>query len=212
MSVNSGGYLPRRSGSVNIHRYSPPLRRIIVNYQLDINHFYLCAPSIAIFISQSPQIFASSLSVFVEWFPLPATTQQEMAHWSIVSWAHRTALPQSLRAKTKWLLPAEWATFISAVDFRLQSALSMANIALEWNLSWFSSDGEVSCSSEVRANDGNERFWSRSLKTCFVCALTSLERCGRKTWKLKASWGNLVILKRSAFRFEGELICNFSCR
>ena len=30
VSVNSGGYLPRRSGSVNIHRYSPPLRRIIV--------------------------------------------------------------------------------------------------------------------------------------------------------------------------------------
>ena len=32
VSVNSGGYLPRRSGSVNSHRYSPPLRRIIVNY------------------------------------------------------------------------------------------------------------------------------------------------------------------------------------
>ena len=32
VSVNSGEYLPRRSGSVNIHRYSPPLRRIIVNY------------------------------------------------------------------------------------------------------------------------------------------------------------------------------------
>ena len=31
VSVNSGGYLPRRSGSVNSHRYSPPLRRIIVN-------------------------------------------------------------------------------------------------------------------------------------------------------------------------------------
>ena len=30
VSVNSGEYLPRRSGSVNIHRYSPPLRRIIV--------------------------------------------------------------------------------------------------------------------------------------------------------------------------------------
>ena len=25
VSVNSGGYLPRRSGLVNIHRYSPPL-------------------------------------------------------------------------------------------------------------------------------------------------------------------------------------------
>ena len=35
VSVNSGGYLPRRSGSVNIHRYSPPLRRIIVNYPVD---------------------------------------------------------------------------------------------------------------------------------------------------------------------------------
>ena len=33
VSVNSGGYLPRRSGSVNINRYSPPLRRIIVKYQ-----------------------------------------------------------------------------------------------------------------------------------------------------------------------------------
>ena len=32
VSVTSGGYLPRRSGSVNIHRYSPPLLRIIVNY------------------------------------------------------------------------------------------------------------------------------------------------------------------------------------
>ena len=32
VSVTSGGYLPRRSGSVNIHRYSPPLRRIIVKY------------------------------------------------------------------------------------------------------------------------------------------------------------------------------------
>ena len=29
-------YLPRRSGSVNIHRYSPPLRRIIVNYSEDV--------------------------------------------------------------------------------------------------------------------------------------------------------------------------------
>ena len=34
VSVTSGGYLPRRSGSVNIHRYSPPLRRIIVNYMI----------------------------------------------------------------------------------------------------------------------------------------------------------------------------------
>ena len=34
VSVNSGGYLPRRSGSANIHGYSPPLRRIIVNYRL----------------------------------------------------------------------------------------------------------------------------------------------------------------------------------
>ena len=32
VSVTSGGYLPGRSGSVNIHRYSPPLLRIIVNY------------------------------------------------------------------------------------------------------------------------------------------------------------------------------------
>ena len=32
VSVNGGGYLPRRSGSVNIHRHSPPLRRIIVKY------------------------------------------------------------------------------------------------------------------------------------------------------------------------------------
>ena len=35
VSVNSGGYLPHRSGSVNIHRYSPPLRRIIVKYIKD---------------------------------------------------------------------------------------------------------------------------------------------------------------------------------
>ena len=34
MSVNSGKYLPRRNGSVNIHRYSPPLRRIIVKYHI----------------------------------------------------------------------------------------------------------------------------------------------------------------------------------
>ena len=33
VSVNSGGYLPRRSGLVNIHRYSPPLRRVIVQYK-----------------------------------------------------------------------------------------------------------------------------------------------------------------------------------
>ena len=36
VSVTSGGYLPRQSGSVNIHRYSPPLRRIIVNYGLNL--------------------------------------------------------------------------------------------------------------------------------------------------------------------------------
>ena len=28
----SGGYLPRRGGSANIHHYSPPLQWIIVNY------------------------------------------------------------------------------------------------------------------------------------------------------------------------------------
>ena len=39
VSVNSGGYLPRWSGSVNIHRYSPPLRRIIVNYCIAIPVF-----------------------------------------------------------------------------------------------------------------------------------------------------------------------------
>ena len=33
VSVNSGGYLPR--GSLNIHHYSPPLRSIIVKYQLN---------------------------------------------------------------------------------------------------------------------------------------------------------------------------------
>ena len=32
VSVNSGGYLPHWSGSVNIHRYSPPLQQIIVKY------------------------------------------------------------------------------------------------------------------------------------------------------------------------------------
>ena len=37
VSVTSGGYLPRRSGSVNIHRYSPPLLRIIVKYKTHIS-------------------------------------------------------------------------------------------------------------------------------------------------------------------------------
>ena len=32
MSVNGGGYLPRWSGLVNIHRYSPPLLQIVVKY------------------------------------------------------------------------------------------------------------------------------------------------------------------------------------
>ena len=32
VSVNSGGYLPRRSGPVNIHRYSPPLRRMMKDF------------------------------------------------------------------------------------------------------------------------------------------------------------------------------------
>ena len=32
VSVNSGGYLPRWSGSIIIHRHSPPLRRIIAKY------------------------------------------------------------------------------------------------------------------------------------------------------------------------------------
>ena len=32
--VTTGGDLPRRSGSANIHCYSPPLLRIIVNYLL----------------------------------------------------------------------------------------------------------------------------------------------------------------------------------
>ena len=32
VSVNISGYLPRRSSSVNIHRYPPPLRRIIFKY------------------------------------------------------------------------------------------------------------------------------------------------------------------------------------
>ena len=30
--MNSGGYLPSRFGKVNIHRYSPKLRRIIVTH------------------------------------------------------------------------------------------------------------------------------------------------------------------------------------
>ena len=34
MKVNSGGYLPSRFGEVNIHRYSPTLRRIIVTIHL----------------------------------------------------------------------------------------------------------------------------------------------------------------------------------
>ena len=45
VSVNSGGYLPRQSGSVNIHRYSPPLRRIIVKY-----HNYISAMSALNFV------------------------------------------------------------------------------------------------------------------------------------------------------------------
>ena len=40
VSVSSGGYLPRRSGSVNIHRYSPPLRRIIVKYTASMPHLH----------------------------------------------------------------------------------------------------------------------------------------------------------------------------
>ena len=41
MSVTSGGYLPRRSSSVNIDRYSPPLLRIIVNYPCHMGNFEL---------------------------------------------------------------------------------------------------------------------------------------------------------------------------
>ena len=36
VSVTSDGYLPRRSGSVNIQYYSPPLLRIIVKYTVYI--------------------------------------------------------------------------------------------------------------------------------------------------------------------------------
>ena len=41
VSMNSGRYLPRPSGSVNIHRYSPPLRRIIVKYFRSTIQFFL---------------------------------------------------------------------------------------------------------------------------------------------------------------------------
>ena len=41
VSLNSGGYLPHQISSVNIHRYSPPLRRIIVKYCLFNTHCWL---------------------------------------------------------------------------------------------------------------------------------------------------------------------------
>ena len=40
VEVNSGGYSPSRFGEVNIHRYSPPLRRIIVNYHYLTRAFF----------------------------------------------------------------------------------------------------------------------------------------------------------------------------
>ena len=38
--VNSGGYLPRRSSSGNIHRYSPPLRRMIVKHNSSRERYF----------------------------------------------------------------------------------------------------------------------------------------------------------------------------
>ena len=58
VSGTSGGYLPRRSGSVNIHRYSPPLLRIIVNYRP--------ISMLPIFSKIVEQVMLSRLKIFLE--------------------------------------------------------------------------------------------------------------------------------------------------
>ena len=65
VSVTSGGYLPRRSGSVNIHRYSPPLLRIIVKYGLSERTLCDAAESGVETLKQAQ--FAVSQSVDQQW-------------------------------------------------------------------------------------------------------------------------------------------------
>ena len=68
VSVNSGGYLPRRSGSVNIHRYSPPLRRIIVKYHKywNISVHYSCCEEVYVAGCVTWTVVKAGLGYFLE--------------------------------------------------------------------------------------------------------------------------------------------------
>ena len=103
MSVNSGGYLPRRSGSVNIHRYSPPFRRIIVKYNvgiaaIDIYNTVLVAAVCLRFLQAQLRVFNSCLLHFsvsreTEWlYILMQSSQQE---WRIKIFSHLTFREQN---------------------------------------------------------------------------------------------------------------------
>ena len=70
MSVNRGGYLPRRSGSVNIHCYSPPLRWIIVKCRGATSN--VCTSYFILFFFDGTRVLV---------FPLPYR-KSEVVGWS----------------------------------------------------------------------------------------------------------------------------------
>ena len=113
VSVNSGGYLPRWSGLVNIHRYSPPLWWIIVKYHIwqDITrgmvillawewtkHSVFCTivthvvTCIYFFVLYIVNIFDIQLDSNFVLFHIPASPSYTylswFLYWKIIHWAH----------------------------------------------------------------------------------------------------------------------------
>ena len=95
VSVNSGGYLPRRSGSVNIHHYSPPLRRIIVNYahvepELELQLWFIILVSSCTTLAHSV--------IHLHYCTICSRIPTTVDHWSVDWWgrqSHRFGLIQN---------------------------------------------------------------------------------------------------------------------
>ena len=111
MSVNSGGYLPRRSGSVNIHGYSPPVRRIIVEY-LDWIKILQSQNSF-----RSPSSNATSFILYLTFFP-ERTTQFHQRWPKCRTWRWRTWKTWRTRSGTSWDGPS-WHSCTSWTRGRL---------------------------------------------------------------------------------------------
>ena len=161
VSVNSGGYLPRRSCShwVNIHRYSSPLRRIIVKYPL-------CTTFLLIFVFWLTRVACTRSDQCL--IP-PAASQLDIFRhtvwgtWLFIAYSDRRWLYYQFLLPYLLLTPPGVMSLIIQAVF-LSFFLSVKNVHFNWIIGFSGTRDVFFCREQIQRRDAGDVLWQNSSK------------------------------------------------